>query len=260
MTIVTFMSDFGKEDHYVAAVKAAILKINPNVGIIDISHEIYPSDIGHASYVLKSVFKDFPEGTIHLCAIDIANREPSRLVAIKLEEHYFVGSDCGIFSLLSDQQPTMAIELNNDQPEYSTFEAKDILAPVVGKLANGSDLKDFGKDAGQLKTLYARQLKVTKREIAGNIIRVDHYGNLITNIKKSEFDIITKINGNKPFQVCFGRERCSRFHKSFFEVDSGEYFIIFNSNGLLQIGINKGNASELLGLNLDAPVTINFET
>lgn len=258
MGLVTFMSDFGTEDHYVAAVKAAILKENPTTNIIDISHNIYPSDIGHASYVLKNVFKDFPTGTVHLCALDATTKEPSRLVAIELEGHYFVGSDCGILSLLSDQQPTAVIELNNNNL-HTTFDAKDILAPVAGKLANGTSIQKLGKEAGPVKTLYGRQLKVTKREIAGNIIRVDHYGNLITNIRKEEFDTIMKINGNGSFQICFGRERCNKFHKSFFEVDSGEYFVLFNSNGLLQIGINKGNASELLGLRLDAPVTINFE-
>lgn len=258
MAIVTFMSDFGTEDHYVAAVKAAILKVNPALQIIDISHDIYPSDIGHASYVLKNVFKDFPEGTVHLCAVDMTSKEPSRLLAISLEGHIFVGPDSGLLSLLSDKQPTTTVELDAGSLS-TTFEAKEILAPIAGKLANGAPLEEMGKDAGPVKTLFARQLKVTKREIAGNVIRVDHYGNLITNIRKSEFETIMKLNGNKAYTVCFGRERCSRVHQSFFEVDSGEYFVIFNSNGLLQIGINKGSASELLGLKLDVPVTINFE-
>lgn len=257
MAVITFMSDFGTEDHYVAAVKAAILRSSPAIQVIDISHSIYPSDIGHASYVLKSVFRDFPEGTVHLCAIDTGSREPSRLIAVKLEKHFFVGADCGLFSLLSDQQPEMLIELSVHTP--GTFAAKDVLASASAALADGKSISTLGQPSQQLKVLYARQLKVTKREIAGNVIRVDHYGNLITNISRKEFDTITKLNGGVPYEICFGRERASSLNQSFSEVESGEYFVFFNSVGLLQIGINKGHASELLGLNLDTPVVINFQ-
>ena len=259
MALVTFMSDFGTEDHYVAAVKAAILKGNQSLNIIDISHSIYPSDIGHASYVLKSVFRDFPANTVHLCAVDLNSREPNKLIAIKLEEHYFVGPDSGLFSLLSTQRPTAIIDINALKPIESTFDAKDIMAPVVSGLANGKNIHEIGPELQEMKVLYSRQLKVTKREISGNVIRVDSYGNLITNIVQTEFDTIMKINGNKPFEVGFGREKSRRIHKTYNEVESGEFYIFFNSNGYLQIGINKGNASELLGLALDSPVVINFE-
>lgn len=259
MAIVTFMSDFGTEDHYVAAVKAAILTANPSINIVDISHNIYPSDIGHASYVLKNVFRDFPVGSVHLCAVDMSGREPSRLIALKLEEHYFVGSDSGLFSLLSTQRPVAVINLNALNPITSTFDAKELLAPAASALASGKNIHEMGPAVDDLKVLYGRQLKVTKREISGNIIRVDTYGNLITNIVKSEFETIMKINGNTPFEIYFGREKSRKINKNYDEVDSGEVFILFNSNDYLQIGINKGNASELLGQSLDAPVIINFE-
>lgn len=259
MALVTFMSDFGTEDHYVAAVKAAIFRANPSINVVDISHQIYPSDIGHASYVLKNVFRDFPVGSVHLCAIDMVRKEPSRLVAIKLEEHYFVGADSGLFSLLSSQRPTAAININALKPIESTFDAKDIMAPVASALASGQNIHEMGPPVEDLQVLYSRQLKVTKREISGNVMRVDWYGNLITNIVRSEFETIMKINGHTPFEIYFAREKTRKINTNYWEVDSGEFFVLFNSNGFLQIGINKGNASELLGLNLDAPVVINFE-
>lgn len=258
MAVVTFMSDFGTEDHYVAAVKASLIRSDPSIQIIDISHDINPCDIGHGSYVLKNVFREFPEGTVHLCSIDITSREPSRIVALKLEGHYFLGPDSGLFSLLSNQQPEAIIELEDSNAE-STFIAKDILAPAAVKLANGQPIKQLGKPLESVQTRHARQLKATKREIVGNVIRVDHYGNLITNIPKSEFETILKLNGNGAYEISFGRERSSFYHRSYHDVESGEYFILFNSNGLLQVGINNGNASELLGLGLDTPVQINFQ-
>ncbi|RED97040.1 SAM hydrolase/SAM-dependent halogenase family protein [Marinoscillum furvescens] len=259
MALVTFMSDFGTEDHYVAAVKAAILRSNPSITVVDISHHISQSDIGHASYVLKSVYRDFPAGTVHLIGVDLASKEPSRYLAVKLEEHYFVGADSGMFSLLSTQRPTAIVDINSLNPVESSFAAKDILGPAAAALASGKNIHEMGPAVDGVQVLYARQLKASKREIAGNVVRVDHYGNLITNIDQGEFETINKINGNKPFEICFGRERVRKLNKLYHEVESGEVFVLYNSNRVLQIGIHNGNASELLGLNLDAPVSINFE-
>ncbi len=258
MALVTLLSDFGTEDHYVAAVRAAIVSSEPTVNVVDISHTIRPSDIGHAAYVLSSVFRDFPEGTVHLCAIDNIGKASSKLLGIELEGHFFVGYDCGLFSLLSTSQPSAMFVLNQGDFDQSTFKAKHVLAKVSAQIAKGKQLSDLGEPVDQIETLYARQLKATKQEIVGNVIRVDHYGNLITNIPKSEFDTIRKINGGTPYMVSFGREKISEMHEDFHSVDSGDCAVFFNSNGRLQIGINKGNASELLGLPLDAHVIIQF--
>lgn len=255
MAVVTFMSDFGTEDHYVAAVKAAILKVNPGVQIVDISHNIHPFDIAHASYVLKQSFRQFPTGTVHLVAIDSIGNAPSRVIACKLEDHLFVGVDSGIFSIISKQAPTAMVEINT---QVSTFLARDQLASIAAQLASGKDIHDMGKRIDDDKKLFARQPKLTKREIVGNVIRVDHYGNLITNIEKTEFENIQKINGDASFNVLFGRQVYNRIHKNYNEAEPGDCYLIFNSDGNLQIGINKGHAADLLGLKHDSPVFIHF--
>lgn len=258
MAVITFMSDFGIEDHYVAAVKAVIISHNPSIPIIDISHQITPGDIGQAAYLLKSVFREFPKGTVHLCGIDNVARERTRLLAMKVEDHFFVGSDSGVFSLISEDRPTACIDLNAINPVNSTFPTKEILAPAAAGLASGKNIHEMGPAVDTIMELFARKLKVTKREIAGNVIRVDQYGNLITNIEKKEFDIIQKLNNNAAFEITIGRETVSRINENYFEVESGDCFVFFNSIGLLQIGINKGNAAELLGLKLDTPIVISF--
>ena len=249
------MSDFGTSDHYVAAVKAAIVSSAPQQVITDISHDIRPYDISHAANVLRHVYKDFPEKTIHLVAVD-AMREKSKAIAIELDGHFFVGFDSGLFSLISANRPTEVYVLENGK---STFPAKDVLAKTVLELANGKSLNQVGSKIDAISELYSRQLKVTKREIAGNVIAVDHYGNLITNISQKEFNTIIEINGaGVDYTIRFGREAFSGLHQYFTDVESGDCFILFNSSGDLQIGINKGNASELLGLGVDAPVNIEF--
>lgn len=255
MALITFMSDFGTVDHYVAAVKAAIVSEAPNQPVTDITHDIRPFDISHAANVLRNVYKDFPTKTVHIVAVD-AMREKSRAMAVEIDGHLFVGFDSGIFSLLSDKKPDAIAVLENGQ---STFPAKDVLAKVALKLANGKSLKDVGELVDQMTELYARQLKVTKREIAGHVVTVDHYGNLITNINKTEFEKILEINGaGVRYAIRFGREQFQNLHGYFSDVESGDCYVMFNSSGQLQIGINKGNASELLGLSIDSPVLIEF--
>ncbi len=239
-----------------ASVKAAILTANPNVQIIDISHQINPFDIGHAAYVLSHSYRNFPEGTIHLIAMDPSDKANSISYAARLNGHYFVGRDTGILSLISGKEPDELVQLPENS---STFAAKDLYAPVCAKIAQGISLEQIGKPTSGLKKLFNRSPKLTKREIVGNIIRVDKYGNLITNIQKKDFDKIQELNGQVPFRIQFGREQYSSFHKDYSDVDPGDCYLLFNSDERLQIGINKGNASELLGLRLDAPVYIEFK-
>ena len=249
------MSDFGTVDHYVAAVKAAIVSKSPSQPITDITHDIRPFDISHAANVLRDVYNDFPKKTVHIVAVD-AMKEKSQALAIEVDGHFFVGFDSGLFSLFSDKKPDQIISLQNGQ---STFPAKDVLAKTALEIANGKSLNELGQSMDAIHELYGRQLKVTKREIAGNVISVDHYGNLITNIRRSEFDKIIEINGSGVrYQIKFGRDVFEDFHQYFSDVESGDCYLLFNSSGFLQIGINKGNASELLGLSIDSPVLIEF--
>lgn len=259
MAVITFISDFGEDDHYVAAVKASIISKNPSISVIDISHKVKPGDIAQAAYLLSCCFRDFPKGTVHLCSVGYHSKDNLRLIAIKLEDHFFVGFDNGIFSLLSENRPTISIDINKINPIASSFPSKNILAPIATKLASGSNIHELGETIESLTELITRKLKVTKREIAGNVIRVDHYGNLITNIVKNEFETIQKLNGNSLFQITIGRESVTKIDQNYFDVDSGDCFVFFNSNDFLEIGINKGNAAELLGLKLDTPIIINFQ-
>ena len=250
------MSDFGNRDHYVSAVKAKIYSINPSINIVDISHGIKPFDLSHASYVLGSVFRDFPKGTIHLCAVDSIGVKGSRYVALKLEDYFFVGNDNGLYSLLSEKEPSIIAELFTTDIDNKTFPAKDILAKAAAMLASGSSINDVGKFTKILERKISRKSRATKKQITGNVIHIDHYGNLITNIEEEVFNIIRK---ERKYTVQFAREKLLEIHGQSNEPEDGDCFVIFNRTGLLEIGINKGNASELLGMKFDSPVNIFFE-
>lgn len=256
MAIVTLLTDSGESDHYVAAIKARILTLEPNARIVDISHQIRLFDLGHAAFVLRSVFRDFPTGTIHLVAVDASGNRGDAFIIAQLEGHFFVGADNGLFSLLSDRPPENVWQIGNTDIDLTTFPEKEVFAPVAAMLASGMEPGKIGKLVSDYKRLIDRQVKATRKQITGHIIRVDNFGNLITNIPKEVFDILSK---DKAFTVQFGGEKFRRIHASYHQAEQGECFLVFNSSNFLEIGIYKGNASELLGLDYDSVVNILFE-
>lgn len=256
MAIVTLLTDSGEIDHYVAAIKAKILGVNPGLNLIDISHKILPCDIAHGAFVLKSVFRDFPKGTVHLVGVDASGGRDDQPIALQLEDHFFVGTDNGLLGLISDKNHQHAVTLNSVTPVQTTFPEKDILAPAAARLASGVAITTLGKPMTSFKKMLNRQVKATRRIIAGHVMKIDNYGNLITNILKQDFDILSK---GKSYTIQFGGEKARRIQTDYHQVEQGDCFVLFNSLGLLEIGINKGNGSELLGLQYDSPINITFE-
>lgn len=255
MAIITFMSDFGHRDHYVAAVKSRIYQINPNIKIVDITHEIERFNVPHAAYVLKCIYKDFPKGTVHLVSVNAPNNAQDKLLAVKFEDHYFVGVDNGLFSLLSDK-PVMpvAIELNRDAMA-NIFPERTVLATAAVSLANGMQIYNLGKQISEMKQMLNRQVRITKTMIAGQIIHVDGYGNLITNITK---DVFAATQDGRPFEIFFGRESLDRISNTYDNTSNGDVLAIFNSNNNLELAISLGNASQLLGMSYDSPIRVMF--
>src|SRR5690606_20800196 len=163
-------------------------------------------------------------------------------------------ADNGLFSLISDQMPENIWSIGGSV--LTTFPEKDIFAEVAAKLADGTDPQQLGTPMTEFKRFIDRQVKATRKQITGHVIRVDHFGNLITNIPKQAFDVLSK---DKNYTIQFGGEKFRRIHTSYNQADQGECFLVFNDLQFLEIGIYKGNASELLGLGYDSIVNIIFE-
>ena len=254
MAVITFTSDFGYTDHYVAAVKAKILSQDPQATIVDISHAVEPYNIPQAEYVLGSVFQDFPEGTVHLVAVDTHGSKTGKYHAAKYKGHYFLLPDNGLLSLLTDGRPDQVVEIHSEN-RLMSFAAKDLLAQAAAFLAKGGDLDVLGEPTQDIRQLLNRQLRLGDHAITGHVIHVDRYGNLITNITR---DSIETIAHERKFTIHFGRETISRVNPNYNQVDDGDCCCIYNSLGQLCVGINKGNASELLGLGFDSQVDVRF--
>ncbi|MBC8052712.1 MAG: SAM-dependent chlorinase/fluorinase [Sphingobacteriaceae bacterium] len=257
MAIITLTTDLGYKDFYQAALKGSILSLKPNVNIIDITHNISAFNIPQAAFVLKNAFPYFPKGTVHLIGINSVFNERTKYLAVNYRGHYFVGSDNGIFSLIFDDQPNEIVELNIMQDlKFLHFPLTDILAKASVHLAGGGKIEEIGIPVSELEEKVNLQPVIEQNVIKGSVIYIDSFQNVITNISK---DLFSKIQQNRDFVLYFRKnESISNLSWHYNEVPEGEKLCLFGISNYLEIAINKGNASGLLGLHLGDIVRVEF--
>lgn len=258
MGIITLTTDLGHRDFYQAALKGSILTLYPTVKIVDISHDISPFNIQQAAFVLKNAFQYFPKKTVHLIGIDSVYHNKNKYVAVKYQDYYFVGADNGIFSLIFEHEPDEIVELNIMQDlKFLHFPLTDIFAKAAVNLAKGGKLQDIGDPIASLKQRTIIQPIVDENSIRGSVIYIDSFQNVITNITKSLFD---KVQNDRSFILYFRRnESIKQLSWHYNEVPEGEKLCLFGISNHLEIAINKGNASGLLGLQPGDTVRVEFE-
>ena len=253
MPIITFISDFGNSDHYVASVKGSVLKYNPNNKIIDISHEISKYDLSHAAYVFKNVYKEFPQGSVHIIGVNNSDND-NKIILFQLNNHYVITFDSGIISLLDSNENISVMQIEGMQ--YSSFSEK-LMGEVASKIASGINYTTLGKPLSEFKQFSNIEVKLTKNEIVGYSVRIDHYGNIITNISKSDFKkVLSKNSGS--FEINLGIDKINKISESYNDVEIADLFALFNYNENLEIGMNRGNASTLLGIKNHTQISIKF--
>jgi S-adenosylmethionine hydrolase len=257
MPIITLTSDWGHSDHYIGAVKGSILNQLPDVKIIDISHQVAPFNIEQAAFILKNCYKNFPKGTIHIIGVNTEESDKNPHTVVFIDDHYFIGTDNGIFSMIFDKPPKKIIELNIMlDSDYFTFSTRDRFVKAAIHLAEGKKIEDLGVERKKVNEKILFKPAVEKNIIKGIIIYIDSFENVITNITEQLFK---KIGKGRKFSVLFRGESINKIYKSYNDVPVGEIVAIFGSNGHLEIAINQGNASGLLGLGINDTVMIEFE-
>jgi len=260
MTIVTLTSDWGLGSHYAGAVKGTLLKLIPGVNIVDITHQIPCFNIMHASFVLRNAYPHFPEGSIHLVGINTEGGLESPHIAVKHQGHYFIGADNGIFSLLFDQSPQEVVEIDILQDsDYFTFSTRDVFARAASMIAAGKALSDLGPEHPRLNERILFRPVVHPDQIIGKVIFIDEYENVFVNIDQPTFRNAAK---GRSFSINFRsfEDGIGRLSRSYADVVEGEKLALFGSTGFLEIAMNRGKASGLLGLRLNDTVSIDFHT
>ena len=259
MPVITLTSDWGLKDHYHGAVKGAILRRLPDAVIVDVSHNIPPFDLNQAAFIIRNFYRNFPEGTIHILAINTEASIESPHTLVFHNGHYFIGADNGIFSLVFDEKPEMILELDIIQDsDYFTFPTRDVFVKAACHIARGKPVEELGHPRDRLYSRMAFQPVITGNQIRGKVIYVDNYGNAFVNITETIFNSLFK---NRKFVLTFRSPsyRITEISKSYQDVHEVEMLALFSSSGYLQIAINRGDACSLLGLKPDTTVLIEDE-
>lgn len=277
MSIITLITDFGYKDQFVAQMKGEIYSNNPESQVVDISHNISPFNIMEAAYILENSYKSFPENTIHIIDVDSEKNKEKKHIIVKLDNHYFITSDNGIMSILSQNinyQEIYEISILNElKPMQSSLKT---FSKVACHLSMGGKPEIVGKKINNLKNVKNLKPFVNSEntQIISSVIYIDHFGNVITNIKKSFFEEIGK---GRKFEISARNYKFNKIYSSYSDIinfnlsedqrsDEGKALIIFNSNNYLQISIyrsnpeNVGTAATLLGLKIYDRVSVIFSS
>jgi hypothetical protein len=256
MAIVTLTTDFGLQDYYAALVKGALLCAKADLQIVDVSHNINNYDIVQAAFILRNTWKSFPEGTIHLIGVnDLASVE-QRFLGLEHTGHYFLAPDNGLFALLFDQLETPVYSL--PVPEASVFPIKDVFAQTVWHLTKGQGFAEFAAPITDMVQRITFQPVISPNRIRGAVIYIDQYQNVISNISRELFERVGK---GREFELYFKRhDPVQKLCRNYYDVPVGETLCLINSADYLELSINMGKASSMLGLKLEDTIQIDFKS
>ena len=282
MSIITLTTDYGLKDHFVGALKGKLLSEFSEAKIIDISHDIDPFNTAEASYIIAAAYKSFPKGTVHLIGVDAELNKETQHIAIEWNDHYFICADNGILSLLIQNiVPQKMVAINIHDRLFIDASDLDVFVMVACHLAKGGLLNVIGKEISSIKQVTELQPIVApdKNSIKGNVIYIDHFGNIVTNITKKlflevaqgrdyEIPMVQRANQKKssPIKSIFAKysdiANAGSHNIKFYE---GDKLAIFNEAGFLEIAIFRsnplsfGSANSLLGIEYRDTISIEFK-
>jgi len=257
--IITLTTDYGTGDHLVGAMKGVILSINPEVNIIDITHNVLSHDILDGALTIGQAYKYFPPKTIHVVVVDPGVGTQRRPVLVASDQHYFVAPDNGVLSSVYDQTEALYVwniisEHYFRQPVSKTFHGRDIFAPVAAWLSKSWQTSAFGEQITDFARFAIPKPKAAGSSIKGIVLRVDQFGNLITNLTAQDVPALAAPNGKLTIRA--GNTVVTKIVPTFAQGAAGEAVGIIGSSGYLEISVNKASAARTLGITRGAEVTV----
>lgn len=258
MPIVTLITDFGKDTYVIAKSKARLIAAIPQVSIIDIAHTVTPFLLDEAVYFAKSSVNDFPKGTIHLISVDADIKKYKRVLACKYNEQIFITVDNGFIPMLTKGDNYEVFSLQYEHLPLNTLSPlKTLLSPLAIEVFE-KGLEQIGTPVNDILEKTLEQPITFEDGVRGKVVYINNYNNAITNITRALFD---NERVGRKFNVVLNRfESITKLSESYNDVGIGDKLCFFNADGLLEIAINRGSASKLLGLEKDKRVTVEFFT
>jgi S-adenosyl-L-methionine hydrolase (adenosine-forming) len=253
--IITLLSDFGYEDNYAAVTKGILLQQIPHANIIDLSHDVEPFHLLECSYLLKSSYSNFPDNTVHLSLFNILHENPAKILIAVKDNQFIISADNGLLPLSFDGTLDAIYKYGTVAKSYIEWMQ---LAAIL--------IKDLGETGFDLKNLEAYQPLTSGTQFSAiesenaiecQVIHIDYYGNVIVNITKDKFE---KIRQGRNFQIHIVRDVLNKISADYSDVtEPGKAVCLFNSAGFLEIAVNQGSASKLLGLKLHKDKMVYYQ-
>lgn len=257
--IVAFLSDFGTRDHYAGVMKGVVLSICPDAVLVDVSHDLPAHDIPFASLELAATYKYFPAGTIFVVVVDPGVGSARRGIAADCGDWKFVAPDNGVLtSVFQEAPPKKVVELTERRyarPTVSrTFEGRDRFAPAGAWLAKGIQLPALGRPVTDFVQITLTQPTFDQGVIAGEVVRIDRFGNVITNIDRRLCERLSP--GGEPLAIDIGGQTVARFVSTFSDIAPGEVCALYGSTDHLEFAAHAASAAESLGARVSTPATV----
>jgi S-adenosylmethionine hydrolase len=239
--------------------KGVILSIYPSARIVDISHGVGAFEIAEAAFTLSQAYRYFPRGTVHVVVVDPGVGTSRRPILARAAGQYFIAPDNGVLSLIYAREKHTVRAISNAryflQPVSHTFHGRDIFAPVAAHLAGGAPAARFGQPiADYLRLDFDKPARTGRRTWTGAILKVDRFGNLVTNFSVTDFPDLDK----REFEIAAGPRRINLFARHYAERGSGEPFLILGSAGYYEISVGQASAAKLLGCAAGAPLELTL--
>ncbi|MBN1568019.1 MAG: SAM-dependent chlorinase/fluorinase [Acidobacteria bacterium] len=254
--VITFTTDYGLRDYFVAAMKGVILSLNPDAKLVDISNLIPPQDIFTGAFTLSRAWSYFPSGTVHIAIVDPGVGDAHKGLAVDAGGHFFVAPDNGILTYVLNEHPGFeAYEITAEhyyrKPVSPDFHARDIFSPIAAWISRGVPLIKIGS---ALQNPFRLQLpgiqKVKDTLIQGQILAVDRFGSLITNLKPDDVP--------HAYKILAGHREITGIHKTYQEGAPGEVFVVPGSTGYLEIAVKDGSAASVIKIKAGSPIGVVF--
>lgn len=259
--IITLTTDFGTDDHLVGTLKGVILKINPEVTLVDITHHVTPFDLLDGALSIGAAYPYFPPKTIHVVIVDPGVGTERRPLLVSGNNQYFIAPDNGVLSVIYEREHSnMVVRHANAehyflQPLSKTFHGRDLFAPVAAWLSKGWQTAAMGDEISDYKRFALPQPKAVDGGTKGVVLRIDPFGNLVTNFRVEDLPVEAQNGGGLKLKV--GNHEVSRLVDTFAHGKAGEPVAYIGSSGYVEVALNKGNASRTLSVGRGAPVILD---
>ena len=263
--LITFTTDFGSNDHFVGTMKGVINTINPDVKIVDICNAVQPYDILDGALTIVQSYRYFPPNTVHVVVVDPGVGTSRRPLLVTAEKHIFIAPDNGVLSLVYEREERLSVRhITSEhyflQPVSQTFHGRDVFAAIAGWLSKGVETSKFGEEITDFVRFAAPKPKpINDKLMKGIVLKVDHYGNLITNLSPKEVPHLFDPEP-PPFKILVGKHEITKMKSAYAQGTPGEVFGILGSMGYLEIATNRGAANRSVGADKGSEVGVLFES